>query len=134
MTRIKLFFLFLIELFIFFAQLFLLVLIPIDPYREWNSDGKVKSYMPLFLFLIVIIILLNTLFSVFAFIKQKFNIKKYIFLCLLFIYLLTVSSTLFLEFGYKLREFEIKTFFILLGYNSILLIGYLILYKQLTKK
>lgn len=131
--RVRILFLFLIECLILFAQIVTLFLIPIDPYRELNSDGTIKAYFPIWFFFIFITLVLNVLFFVLALVKKKLPIKMYTFLSLIFIYIITVSLTLFLDFGPALREFEIKTFFIFLTYNLILLTGYFLFYRQITK-
>ncbi len=120
----------LIETVICIIQIVLLFIIPVNSCRNYNCDGKLTVFVPIFGMFLVLLYFMNILF----YMKQFFKYKMQLFCVLISIYNLIIIYIIFTKFGYILRDFEIITSLILIVSNSLLLSAYYKIYKFLLKR
>ncbi len=119
------------ETIIFISQLLIWLLFPIENCKNYNCDGKLLGYLPIFIFVLSILYIINFLFYV-LFIFQIF--KKYkiiIFTLIIFFYNLFFCIIIFSKFGSNLINFTLLISFIQTVSNLILVMLY---YKIYSKK
>lgn len=118
------------ETFIFICQLLVWLIFPIEKCKNYNCDGKLLGYSPIFIFVLAILYFINLVFYIFTFFQLSNRHKIKTFIGVITAYNLFFCVVLFLYFGKNLLNFEIITSLIQITANFILLSLYYLIYKE----